>query len=147
MKVYSYTEPRENIVAYQPWYLQIAGEWQSQQLAEGRRHGKGVIARLADFNDRDQALTLMNREIGVRRDQLPATEPGQYYWQDLIGLQVVTLQGEMLGKVDHLMETGANDVLVVAGERERLIPFVLDEIVRRVDLQAGVIEVDWDKDF
>lgn len=89
----------------------------------------------------------MNCEIGVRRDQLPDTAPGEYYWRDLIGLAVVTRQGEPLGKVDHLLETGANDVLVVAGERERLIPFVPGPIVTQVDLQAGVIEVDWDKDF
>jgi len=134
-------------VAYRPWYLRRDSDWQPRQLAEGKRHGKGVIARLADCEDRDQALALMNCEIGVQRDQLPATKPGEYYWQDLLGLDVVTLQDEPLGKVDHLLETGANDVLVVQGEREHLIPFVLDRIVKRVDLQAGVIQVDWDKDY
>jgi 16S rRNA processing protein RimM len=147
VRVYSYTEPRENILTYRPWYLQVREDWQPREVAEGKRHGKGVIARLADCNDRDQALALMNCEIGVRRDQLPDTAPGEYYWRDLIGLAVVTRQGEPLGKVDHLLETGANDVLVVAGERERLIPFVPGPIVTQVDLQAGVIEVDWDKDF
>jgi 16S rRNA processing protein RimM len=147
VRVFSYTEPRENIVNYQPWYLQVGGGWQPRQVAEGRRHGKGVTVRLDGCEDRDQALTLLNCEIGVRRDQLPDTAPGEYYWQDLVGLAVVNLQGETLGRVDHLLETGANDVLVVAGERERLIPFVLQRIVRQVDLQAGVIQVDWDRDF
>jgi 16S rRNA processing protein RimM len=134
-------------VSYRPWYLRRGGDWQPHQVAQGKRHGKGVIALLADCEDRDQALALLNCEIGVQRDQLPATEPGEYYWQDLLGLDVVTLQDELLGKVDHLLETGANDVLVVQGEREHLIPFVLERIVKRVDLQAGVIQVDWDKDY
>lgn len=106
-----------------------------------------MIARLEACEDRDQAVALMNCEIGVRRDQLPATRPGEYYWNDLLGLDVVTLQNEVLGKVDHLLETGANDVLVVMGDRERLIPFVLNDIVMHVDLEAGVIRVDWDKEY
>lgn len=145
--MYSYTEPRENILTYQPWYLRTGDDWQPCRLAEGRRHGKGVVARLDGCEDRDQAAALMDREIRVAREQLPATAPGEYYWQDLIGLQVVTLAGDPLGRVDHLLETGANDVLVVAGEREHLIPFVMDRIVVDVDLEAGVMRVDWDKDF
>jgi 16S rRNA processing protein RimM len=147
VRVFSYTEPRENIVHYQPWYLRCDNEWQARRLAEGNGHGKGVIARLEACEDRDQAVALMNCEIGVRRDQLPATRPGEYYWNDLLGLDVVTLQNEALGKVDHLLETGANDVLVVMGDRERLIPFVLNDIVMHVDLEAGVIRVDWDKEY
>jgi len=145
--VFSYTEPRENIVHYQPWYLCCGEQWQARRLVEGRQHGKGVVARLDGCTDRDQALALMNCEIGVRRDQLPAPAQGHYYWNDLLGLEVVNLQRESLGRVDHLLETGANDVLVVAGERERLIPFVLDKVVKRVDLEAGVIQVDWDRDY
>jgi 16S rRNA processing protein RimM len=106
-----------------------------------------VVARLESCENRDQAAALMNCEIGVRRDQLPATAPGEYYWYDLLGLEVVTLQNEVLGKVDHLLETGANDVLVVVGDRERLIPFVLNDVVKHVDQQAGFIRVDWDKDY
>ncbi len=147
VRVYSYTQPRENIVRYQPWYIKRGGNWQPRQLAEGKRHGKGVIARLADCADRDQALSLMESEIGISRDQLPEAAPGEYYWNDLQGLEVVTLEDESLGRVDHLIETGANDVLVVQGDRERLIPFVLEQVVTRVDLEAGIIQVDWDKDF
>jgi 16S rRNA processing protein RimM len=145
--VYSYTQPRENIIQYQPWQLNQGGDWQPRQVAEGRRHGKGVIARLAGCEDRDQAMLLMDSEIGIRRDQLPAPGPGEYYWSDLQGLEVVTEKGESLGRVDHLIETGANDVLVVKGDRERLIPFVMQQVVTRVDLGAGTIQVDWDKDF
>lgn len=145
--MFSYTQPRENIVQYQPWYLKRAGDWQSQLLAEGKRHGKGVIVRLQGYTDRNRALGLMDSEIGISRDQLPATAPGEYYWGDLQGLEVITQDDESLGRVDHLIETGANDVLVVVGERERLIPFVLEQVVTRVDLATGVIWVDWDKDF
>lgn len=147
VRVFSYTEPRDNIVRYQPWYLRRDGHWQAQRLVAGNAHGKGVIAQLENCEDRDQALALMNCEIAVRRDQMPEPAAGEYYWNDLLGLTVVTLQNEPLGKVARLMETGANDVLVVSGDRERLIPFVLDEIVKRVDLEARVIQVDWDKDF
>jgi len=145
--VYSYTQPRENIIQYQPWQLSQGGDWQPRQVAEGQRHGKGVIVRLAGCEDRDQAMLLMGTEIGIRRDQLPAPGPGEYYWSDLQGLEVVTEKGESLGRVDRLIETGANDVLVVKGDRERLIPFVLHQVVTRVDLDAGTIQVDWDKDF
>jgi 16S rRNA processing protein RimM len=145
--VYSYTQPRENIIQYQPWYLKQGGNWQPRQVAEGKRHGKGVVARLADCTDRDQALSLMDIEIGISREQLPDPAPGEYYWGDLQGLEVVNQNEESFGRVDHLIETGANDVLVVKGERERLIPFVLEQVVTRVDLDAGIIRVDWDKDF
>jgi 16S rRNA processing protein RimM len=148
VRVYSYTRPRENIVQYQPWYLKDGrGDWQEKQLAAGSRHGKGVIARLADCENRNQAQALMGCEIGIRRDQLPVTAPGEYYWRDLQGLRVVNIKGELLGTVDHLIETGANDVLVVKGERERLIPFVLDQVIVNVDLDKREIQVDWDKGF
>ncbi len=78
---------------------------------------------------------------------MPASEDGSWYWMDLIGLQVVTTGGVVLGQVTGLVETGANDVLVVQGERERLVPFVIDQYVKRVDLDAGLIEVDWDPEF
>lgn len=145
--MYSYTRPRENIVRYQPWYLKQGGEWKEMELAEGQRHGKGVIARLAACSDRDQAQRLIGCEIGVRRSQLPELQPGEYYWRDLEGLEVVNLAGKKLGVVDSLLETGANDVLVVKGERERLIPFVQGPVVVEVDLQHGRMRVDWDEDF
>jgi 16S rRNA processing protein RimM len=145
--VFSYTRPRDNIVHYQPWYLNREGEWQEHELSEGRQHGKGVVARLAGCEDRDAASRFIGAEIGVRRKQLPAAQPGEYYWSDLQGLEVVTLHGASLGTVDHLLETGANDVLVVTGERERLIPFVLGQVVDDVDLERGEIRVDWDRDF
>lgn len=147
VRVFSYTQPRENIVRYRPWYLQRGGEWEEHEVAEGRRHGKGVVARLEGCSDRDQARLLLGREISIRRAQLPEAGAGEYYWSDLEGLKVVGINGERLGTVDHLLETGAHDVLVVRGEAECLIPFVLEEVIKEVDLETGKIRVDWDKEF
>lgn len=147
VRVFSHTDPREGIVRYSPWYLRLGGEWREVRLAEGRRQGKGVVARLEGCEDRDQAARLMGAEIAVRRDQLPPLPPGEYYWTDLEGLRVVTREGVELGVVARLMETGANDVLVVRGERERLVPYLPERVVLEVDLEGGVIRVDWDPDF
>ncbi len=147
VRIYSYTEPREAILEYVPWWIRDAQTWRSHTLAEGRRHGKGVVARFEGCVDRDAARELLGREIAVRRTQLPAPGLGGYYWVDLMGLRVQTLDGRSLGTVSRLLETGAEDVLVVNGERERLIPFVMDRVVVQVDLERGVIEVDWDSEF
>lgn len=148
VRIFSYTDPRENIIEYQPWLVKTGtGEWSETTIEEGRRHGKGVIARLTGCDDRDAAFALIGSEIAVTREQLPEAEAGQFYWDDLLGLQVVNTQGDNFGTVDHLLETGAHDVLVVQGDRERLIPFVMEQIVLEVDLEQGVIRVDWGKDF
>lgn len=145
VKVFSETEPREAILDYSPWLLGPDGD--HRRVVEGRRHGKGVVARLAGCEDRDQAAALVDREIAVERDQLPPPAPDELYWTDLEGLQVWERQGIHLGVVDHLFSTGVNDVLVVIGDRERLIPFAWGTVIRSVDLSAGRIEVDWDPEF
>jgi len=96
---------------------------------------------------REQAATLVGSQIFVSRDQLPATAEDEYYWSDLEGLEVKTTSGELLGRVEKLMETGANDVLVIRGNREHLVPFVPGQYVKHVDLEGGMIEVDWDPEF
>jgi 16S rRNA processing protein RimM len=145
VKVFSETEPRENILDYATWYLGNAEV--PYTLAEGRRHGKGVIARLESCDDREQAIALVGQRVAVRRDQLPPPSTDEFYWADLEGLSVETVNGEPLGLVDHLMATAANDVLVVKGERERLIPFLWASVVKAVDFDRGLITVDWDPDF
>lgn len=145
VKVWSYTEPRERILEYGPWRLATAdGDWRDIAVLEGRRHGQTVVACLKGIEDRDQARALHGAEIAVPRDRLPPPGEGEYYWTDLEGLRVVTLDGHELGRVKHLFRTGANDVMVVSGDRERLVPFVLERFVRDVDFGAGVIRVDWD---
>ena len=148
VKVYSFTEPRENILQYSPWLLRKNNQTKEIKVTGGQRHGNNVIAELEDINDRDGALALMGSEILIRKEQLPKPEPGEYYWADLVGLQVETEAGVKLGEVEHLLETGANDVLVVRdGETERLIPFLQQQTVLKIDLEAGLIIVDWDPDF
>lgn len=147
VKVYSHTSPREGVLGYKTWYLKRPEGWMPYKLATGRVQGKGVVARLAGFDDREQAAGLIGLEIAVRREQLPKLKPGEYYWSDLEGLRVENLEGVDLGVVSHLFETGANDVLVVEGDRERLIPYTRGEAVQRVDLESGRIIVDWDPDF
>jgi 16S rRNA processing protein RimM len=146
VKVYSYTEPREAVLNYDRWLLSAKDGWQEATVAEGQRHGKTVIARIDGYVDRDEAAKLVGAEIGVPRNELPETARGEYYWSDLEGLTVVHRDGTELGKVDYLLETGANDVLVVRGITERLIPFVMDKVVLGVDLDKGEIEVDWEWD-
>lgn len=148
IKVRSDTSPYDNILNYSPWYLQLNGNWVAYELLAGQKHSKGLIAQLKGCDDRDQAAELVGREIAISREQLPAASEGEYYWSDLIGLEVRNTRGELLGKVDKLMETGANDVLVVKGERgETLIPYVKNHYILSVDLAAGSIQVDWELDY
>lgn len=147
VKIYSHTQPRENILDYNPWLLRIGGSWQPFQVEAGKAHGKGVIAQLEGMTDRDQALLLRNAEIAISKDQLSGLEQDEYYWSDLIGLRVVNTDGIEFGIIDSLFETGANDVIVVKGEEERLIPFVQPDVVAKVDLEAGVMTVDWGEDY
>jgi 16S rRNA processing protein RimM len=106
------------------------------------------VAKLADCNDRDAAERLRGLEIAVRRDQFSDyLAEGEYYWTDLEGMSVVTVDGQALGTVAHLFETGSNDVMVVRGDRERLIPYIWDQVVTEVDLVARQIRVNWDPEF
>lgn len=145
VKVHSQTDPRDNILTYKPWYL--GDSRRLCKVAEGRLHGKGLVARIDGCEDRDQAATLVGQEIAVTRDQLPPPRADEFYWADLEGLSVETLDGAVLGRIDHLFATAANDVMVVKGDRERLLPFVWEQVVREVDFEAGRMRVDWDPDF
>lgn len=143
LKVFSHTQPRDNILNYSPWLIQDK-EW---VLAEGKAHGKGIVVKLSGIDDRDAAACLIGSDIYIRRNQLQPLAEDEYYWLDLIGMQVQTVEGIPLGKVASLFETGANDVMVVQGERERLLPWLPDSVIVTVDCQARSITVDWDPDF
>ena len=148
VKLESWTEPRTQIFRYQPWILRSAdGVERELRGARGRDAGKGVVATLPGSDDRDAAEALRGTEIWVRREALPPPAPGEYYWVDLEGLRVVTVDGVDLGEVSHLLSTGANDVMVVRGERERLLPFVQPDYVKAVDFETGTVTVDWDPEF
>jgi 16S rRNA processing protein RimM len=148
LKVESYTEPRTRIFKYRPWLLRSAAGERELDGAKGRAQGKGIVASLPGIADRDAAAALVGTEIWIPRSALPKPKPGEYYWADLEGLDVVTIDGRPLGTVSHLFATGANDVLVVRdGDRERMIPFVPGQFVQAVDLDARRLTVDWDPDF
>jgi 16S rRNA processing protein RimM len=149
VKLESWTEPRTRIFDYQPWLLVSApGRETEVQGATGREQGKGMIARLPGIEDRDQASDWVGCDILVPREALPDPDEGEYYWCDLEEFEVMTTQGDLLGRVHHLFATGANDVMVVRGNgREHLVPFVQEQFVKSIDLAAARIEVDWDPDF
>lgn len=146
VKVYSDTSPRENIVKYSPWMLRLGDDIKTLEV-QGRLQGRLVLAKLASIESREQAAELIGSKIYIRPEQLPELAQDEYYWSDLIGMQVESLQAEALGQVDDMMETGANDVMVVKGDRDRLIPFVIHDIVQEVDIANRRIIVDWQADY
>lgn len=146
IKLRSFTEPPEGILGYPVWRVQWPAGEREYRVLEGRRHGLGLVARLEGVADRDAAAALGSHEIAVLRSELPPPGPGQYYWEDLLGLEVANVCGAAFGRLDHIVETPANAVMVVMGERERWIPLVPRHL-KQVDLEAGRLVVDWDPDF
>ncbi|MCG5536238.1 ribosome maturation factor RimM [Ectothiorhodospira mobilis] len=147
LRIFSETEPRTQLIRYNPLYMERNGQWSEVLVEAGRAHGKGLVAKFQGLDDRDAAAACIGCRLAIGREQLPPLPEDEYYWADLVGLRVVNLQGLELGRVDHLLQTGANDVLVVHGDRERLIPYVREQVIRSVQLEAGEIRVDWDPDF
>lgn len=144
MKVYSYTKPRNRIFSYRPWLIKSDRGWEETQIHSEQDTGKGLIVFLEGVTGRDEASKLIGVEIAVQRNQLPPLGEGNFYWCDLIHMEVVDVQGRCLGKVLDMQETGANDVMVVVLDEQRyLIAWVMDEIIKKVDLEAGRITVDW----
>jgi 16S rRNA processing protein RimM len=147
IKVHSYTQPRDNVTRLPSWVLEHGGSRREAKVEAGRSQGKNVLVKLIGIDDRDAALALVGAEIEVSRAVLPPCAPGEFYWADLEGLSVRNEAGESLGRVDHLIATGAHDVLVLEGDGSKLIPFVVGEVVKNVDLAAGVLIVDWDASY
>jgi 16S rRNA processing protein RimM len=149
LKIHSLTEPREAIFEYQPWL--VGDNLEAVHIEQGKKHGKHLIALFETVKDRDQAESLVDRKIAIYRDQLPELRKEEYYWTDLVGLAVQLEDGRNLGTIRYMLATGANDVMVVQGElqseRERLIPFVMGPYVKSVNLDKGLVVVDWDPDF
>lgn len=148
VKLESFTDPLRAIGKYQPWTLRDArGVERACEGVRVREGVKGLIATMPGIEDKDAADALRGVDVLVPRSALPPPAAGEYYWVDLEGLRVVNLEGVDFGIVSHLFSTGANDVLVAQGERERMIPFVQPEFIRSVDFAAGLVTVDWDADF
>lgn len=147
IKLQTHTEYPDSLLDYEVWRLGRNGNWRDYRLLDGKVHGQYLMASLEGVGDRTAAEALMGLDVAVLRQEMPEAEEGEYYWDDLVGLDVVNLAGEALGRVAGLLETGANDVLQVRdGERERLIPFV-DAVVKEVDLAAARLVVDWGLDY
>ncbi len=146
IKIHPYTETIEGLTCYDAWCLGKEDEWRETAVIQTRPQGKTLVAKLQGCDDRAAAQLLKNLYIAVERSHLPAAKEGQYYWVDLIGLEVISLNGETLGVVHELFATGANDILRVQGDRERLIPFI-PQVVRAVSLDSAEIQVDWELDY
>ncbi len=153
VKIHSYTEPADNIFSYTPWLLKTKHGVKEIELVNWRQHGKGYVAQLKGVDNRDQADLIHQVTIAIDRAVLPDLEEGEYYWHQLEGLKVFTLNGELLGEVQKMMATGANDVFVVKpvadsiDDQERLIPYVPDHFETYVDLETGCVRIDWDPDY
>lgn len=147
VRVQSYTEPRDNIVNFGVWTLRRQASLRVFELESGQGHSGNVVAKLRGIDDRDAAREWLGADIVVERAQLPPVESGEFYWTDLEGLEVRNTAGDVLGRVERLLATGGNDVLVLGGEPERLIPFILDTVIKRVDLDERQIVVDWSLDY
>lgn len=146
VKIQPFTETLDSLFDYEHWWINEAAGWREGEVEEARVHGKVLVAKFSGCDGREAALALRGKDIAVSRDELPPAGDGEYYWSDLIGLNVRNLQQENLGQVKEVFATGANDVLVVQSDRERLIPFT-SQVVQEVDLTTGLILVDWDADF
>ena len=157
VKVHSYTDPMENLFSYAGFLVERNGNWSPVVFAENKRHGKGLVARIAGVDDRDIAATYTACNIAISLSALPSLEEDEFYWHQLEGLKVLTtgVDGEslLLGVISHMLETGANDVMVVRkcpgsiDKQERLIPYLPDQFIEHIDLEAGEVRVDWDPEF
>ncbi|KTD05691.1 ribosome maturation factor RimM [Fluoribacter gormanii] len=145
--VHSFTEPRDNVLKYENWHAFINNKWQPIKLLRAEVQNKSIIAQIEGYPERELVAQLTNIEIAVRQEQLEKLEPGEYYWHQLIGMNVINQQGKSFGKVIEIIPTGANDVLVVEGNKRHLIPYLPGKFILDVDANQQLITVDWDMDF
>ncbi|UAA40120.1 ribosome maturation factor RimM [Paraneptunicella aestuarii] len=154
VRINSYTEELEGIFNYSPWLISVQGEVKEYKVTSWKLQNKSVVAKLEGIDSRNDIELLKNADIEVSVEQLPELQDDDYYWRDLIGLNVVTESGYDMGTVEQLFETGANDVMMVKanmndayGAKQRMIPYLYDQVIKKVDLQAKSIIVDWDPGF
>lgn len=152
VKITTYTDEIEGVFSYSPWLL---GEAEKEYTVDvWRTHNKGVVAKLIGVESRDDADSIKNLDVSIKAAQLPQLTDDEYYWRDLVGMQVVTEAGYNLGAVKELFETGSNDVMLIRanpndafGQKERMVPVLFDQVIKQVDMQARTIKVDWDPGF
>jgi 16S rRNA processing protein RimM len=146
VKVQPFSDDPGTLMDFESWRVGRDTEQALYTVETIQEHSNALVAKLEGIDDRDAAYALRGQEISVERSKLPPPEENEYYWSDLIGLTAVNREGVELGKVDSLMETGAQDVLVIKGKQEHLIPFIA-QFVGKVDVAGGLIEVDWGEDY
>lgn len=145
VKIQSFTDPLENILHYQPWFFAEKDQSWKEIATESRQvHGLALMAKFADVDSPEAARLLTGKTIAISREQLPTLKKDEYYWSDLQGLTVLNKEGKVLGTVTSLMETGANDVLIVKGEKEFAVPYMPGKYILSVDLEKREIRVDWE---
>ena len=154
VKITSHTHDLDGVFAYTPWLLGQVEESKDYVVDQWRTHNKGLVAKLIGVDDRDDAEGIKNLEISIKAEMLPELDDSDVYWRELVGMQVVTDKGYNLGVIKELFETGANDVLLVKanlndafGQKERMVPYLLEQVIKQVDRQAKTVTVDWDPAF
>jgi len=153
VRLNSFTSPPDNLLEYQEFLIQQDGQEKPLLLAECRQQAGKLLGKFKGFDSPETARQLTGLDLYLRNDQLPELEQDEYYWHQLQGLDVFNLQQQRYGKVQTLLETGANDVLVVrpdaesVDDRERLIPYLRDSVIKSIDLESGKLTVDWEIDF
>ncbi|MCC5792375.1 MAG: ribosome maturation factor RimM [Legionellaceae bacterium] len=147
VKVHSFTQPEDNILRYSHWHMQSSAGWVPVKLEDVRMQGRSLLAKVEGIDDRDAVIQLTNCDLAVAESALPSLPEGEHYWFELISMRVINQQGIELGEVKDILSTGANDVLVVRGEREHLIPFLVPQYVVQIDKKAKQMIVDWDENF
>ncbi|MGL5743181.1 MAG: ribosome maturation factor RimM [Legionella sp.] len=145
--VHSFTEPRDNVLKYAVWHAFINNKWEPIKLVRAEVQNKSIIVQIEGYPEREMAGRLTNIEIAISKEQLEELKPGEYYWHQLIGMNVINQQGQPFGKITEIIPTGANDVLVVEGDKKHLIPYLPGQFILDIDTNQQTITVDWDLDF
>ncbi len=148
LKVLPDTEQIDGLLDYKTWWIGKDNDWRELKVEEAKIHNDVIVVKLQGISERDGAFACKGKQVAVPRAALPKPGKNEYYWSDLIGLQVRNLQAVDFGKISDVFATGANDVIVAKNDegRERLIPFI-DTAIIEVDMVAKTMLVDWDADF
>ncbi|MEQ8314245.1 MAG: ribosome maturation factor RimM [Gammaproteobacteria bacterium] len=153
LRINSFTSPPENILEYESLGVSLGETTRTVRIDQSKQQNNKLLVHFDGIDDPETAQELTGANLWVDAAALPVLEAGSYYWHELQGMLVVNQQQELLGKVDSLLETGANDVLVVAptkdsiDTRERLIPYLREKVVQEVDKEANQIKVDWEASY
>ena len=144
LKIHSFSSPPENILNYPKWIINNQGEEDFYSIEKGRKQNNKIVVKLEKIDDRNTAESLINSKIQILRSDLPKLSNENYYWSDLVGLNVLNSEEKVIGKIESLIETGANDVMVIITLKDEriLIPFVMHEIIKEVNVELNYIKID-----